>query len=94
MKTVICSALFALSLSGCVAETLVQGLSLKGKPLATVEKHYGKPTHESLGPRENVYVWDDGPCAMTVTTGPNLRVTDVKMVGHTQACLRLRHRKT
>lgn len=95
MNRVIIVAACSLGLTGCLAGNIARNLSLKGKPLASLEQRYGQPDLREPFTGGNRYTWkstdDQHPCALLVTTDPAERVTGVKMVGDNRDCYRFRN---
>lgn len=92
MKRIVVVASCSLALTGCLAGNMARDLSLKGKPLASVEGRYGQPDHKESVSGRNSYTWkardNEHPCTLLVTTDQTERVTDVKMVGGNRDCYR------
>ena len=95
MNRVIIVAACSLGLTGCLAGNMARNLSLKGKPLASLEQRYGQPDHKEPFTGGNRYTWksadDQHPCTLLVTTDAAERATDVKMVGDNRDCYRFRN---
>lgn len=96
MTKALCALGLLILLPGCVAGPLIENLSLKGKPIETLEHRYGPPARTSQGRDESTYVWLyhaglPSECRMNVSVDNAGRITSVQTVGRMSDCNRLRH---